>query len=312
MKSLLIMTSDAFDLQTYLALKRDILDNALLGILSRRDNTLELTRAMRHSLMAGGKRLRPVLCMAAAEASGGDCKLALPPACAIEMIHTYSLIHDDLPAMDNDDLRRGMPTCHKAFSEATAILAGDGLLTHAFTILSRPAPFFEIYPDEAILLELVHMISRAAGVGGMVEGQMMDMLAPDLDMPLSEAMDYLKKLHWLKTGQMIKVSVGAGAVCAGASREVRDQLALYSEKIGLAFQVVDDILNVEGDPDIMGKAAGSDAEHEKLTYPALLGLEASREFAVSLVTEAKASLASLGEKARPLTAIADYIITRKK
>ncbi len=306
------MTPDSFDLQTYLAQKRDILDKALLGILSQRNSELELTQAMRHSLMAGGKRLRPVLCMAAAEASGGDFHLALPPACAIEMIHTYSLIHDDLPAMDDDDLRRGVPTCHKAFSEATAVLAGDALLTHAFTILSRPAPCFEIYPNEAVRLELVYMISRAAGAGGMVEGQMMDMLAPDLNMPVSAAMDYLKKLHWLKTGQMIKVSVGVGAVCAGASQEVRDQLAVYSEKIGLAFQVVDDILNVEGDPAIMGKATGSDAQHEKLTFPALLGLEESRQFAITLVTQAKVSLISLGEKARPLTAIADYIITRKR
>jgi geranylgeranyl diphosphate synthase type II len=306
------MSPDSFDLQKYLTQKREILENALLNILSRRDEQLELTRAMRHSLMAGGKRLRPVLCMAAAEASGENPLLALPPACAIEMIHTYSLIHDDLPAMDNDDLRRGLPTCHKAFTEATAILAGDALLTHAFTVLSRPALCFDLFPSDHILLELIHMVSRAAGVAGMVEGQMMDMLAPDLDMPVTEAMDYLKKLHWLKTGQMIKVSVEAGAVCAGAPPAVRDQLVLYSEKIGLAFQVVDDILNVEGDAAIMGKATGSDAQHDKLTFPALLGLEPSRQFAATLVSEARDVLAPLGENARPLMAIADYIITRKR
>lgn len=312
MKSPLTMNPDTFDLSDYLATKRDILDRSLLKILSLRKAELELTRAMTHSLMAGGKRLRPVLCMAAAQASGGDVALALPPACAIEMIHTYSLIHDDLPAMDDDDLRRGMPTCHKAFSEATAILAGDGLLTHAFTILSHPAPCFEVYPNETTLLRLVLMISRAAGVGGMVEGQMMDMLAPNLELSQAASLKYLKKLHWLKTGQMIKVSIQAGAVAVGASSEVMDQLGRYSEKIGLAFQVVDDILNVEGDPAIMGKAAGSDAEHEKLTFPALLGLEPSRQFAKTLVAEAKESLAFFGEKAWPLMAIADYIITRKR
>ena len=306
------MSPDAFDLHAYLTRQRKIMEDALLKILSQRDEQLELTRAMHHSLMAGGKRLRPVLCMASAEASGENALLALPPACAIEMIHTYSLIHDDLPAMDDDDLRRGLPTCHKAFTEATAILAGDGLLTHAFTILSRPALYFEFFPSESILLELVNMVSRAAGVGGMVEGQMMDMLAPDLNIPVSDAMDYLKKLHWLKTGQMIKVSVEAGAVCAGASPAVRDQLVLYSEKIGLAFQVVDDILNVEGDAAVMGKATGSDAEHDKLTFPALLGLEPSRQFAATLVSDARDALASLGDKARPLMAIADYIITRKR
>ena len=306
------MSPDAFDLHAYLKRQRKIMEDALLKILSQRDEQLELTRAMHHSLMAGGKRLRPVLCMASAEASGENALLALPPACAIEMIHTYSLIHDDLPAMDDDDLRRGLPTCHKAFTEATAILAGDGLLTHAFTILSRPALYFEFFPSESILLELVNMVSRAAGVGGMVEGQMMDMLAPDLNIPVSDAMDYLKKLHWLKTGQMIKVSVEAGAVCAGASPAVRDQLVLYSEKIGLAFQVVDDILNVEGDAAVMGKATGSDAEHDKLTFPALLGLEPSRQFAATLVSDARDALASLGDKARPLMAIADYIITRKR
>lgn len=306
------MNPDVFDLSNYLAIKRDVLDTSLLKILSLQRTELELTRAMTHSLMAGGKRLRPVLCMAAAQTLGRDFSLALPPACAIEMIHTYSLIHDDLPAMDDDDLRRGVPTCHKAFSEATAILAGDALLTHAFTILSRPAPYFEVYPDDAILLQLVSMISRAAGVGGMVEGQMMDMLAPDLEMSQAASLEYLKKLHWLKTGQMIKVSVQAGAVAVGASTTVVDQLGRYSEKIGLAFQVVDDILNVEGDPAIMGKAAGSDAEHEKLTFPALLGLETSRQFAKTLVSEAKESLASFGEKAWPLMAIADYIITRKR
>nr|WP_084067641.1 farnesyl diphosphate synthase [Desulfocicer vacuolatum] len=306
------MNPDAFDLSEYLAKKRNLLDSTLLKILSMQSAELELTRAVSHSLMAGGKRLRPVLCMAAAQALGGDYHLALPPACAIEMIHTYSLIHDDLPAMDDDDLRRGVPTCHKAFSEATAVLAGDALLTHAFTVLAHPAPYFNIVPNNATLLELVFMISRAAGVNGMVEGQMMDMLAPDMDMPRENALNYLKKLHWLKTGQMIKVSVQAGAVAVGGSREMVDQLGRYSEKIGLAFQVVDDILNVEGDPAVMGKATGSDAEHEKLTFPALLGLEPSRKFAKELVADAKDSLISFGEKARPLMAIADYIITRKR
>ncbi|MBF0258323.1 MAG: polyprenyl synthetase family protein [Desulfamplus sp.] len=334
------MNTEIFNLSEYLQDKKEILEEHLNKIIMRCDERRELVQAMKYSLMAGGKRLRPVLAMASAEAVGEDFRITLPAACAIEMIHTYSLIHDDLPAMDNDDLRRGVPTCHKAFSEATAILAGDALLTHAFTILSKPEqifleskfgkqPVFRMIPDKATLLELISIISEAAGVDGMVEGQMMDMLAvkdairPALQMPAKASirppalqLDYLKKLHHLKTGKMIIASVQSGAVSAGAEPELLKILTRYAEKIGLAFQVTDDILNVEGDPAIMGKSAGSDKLNDKLTFPALLGLDESKKFASNLVGEAVDALSMLPldfqERALPLKAIAEYILKRKK
>lgn len=279
----------------------------------------ELTRAMSHSLMAGGKRLRPVLCLAAAQALGRDPKPALPAACAIEMIHTYSLIHDDLPAMDDDDLRRGVPTCHKAFSEATAILAGDALLTLAFSVLAAPPAFFSHLPSPGNRLKLVEIISRAAGPEGMVAGQMMDMQAmggnrntTSVQKNKTAPEHRLTRLHHLKTGCMIQVSVTAGGLSVGAETEQIRPLVTYAEKVGLAFQVVDDILNVEGDPAVMGKAVGSDANLEKLTYPALLGLDASKKMARSLVDDACDALSALGTPARPLVAIADYVVNRKR
>lgn len=340
MKNLLKMNKTDFQLADYLNEKRDIINRCLEHILIQCNPDLELTRAMTHSLMAGGKRLRPVLCMASASAvSGADYKCALPAACAIEMIHTYSLIHDDLPAMDNDDLRRGLPTCHKAFSEPTAILAGDALLTHAFRILATPGHIFSEYPDKSTLLDLVGMIADAAGVNGMVEGQMMDMQASTKaisppwpgSFPLSQELPplpcsgenaqasddalltHLKTLHRLKTGRMIRISVECGAVSVNAGMEQVMQLSTYGEKIGLAFQVVDDILNIEGDPSIMGKAAGSDALNDKLTFPSLLGLEASRTYASRLVDEAIEALTIFDEAAAmPLKSIAAYIIKRKR
>ncbi len=366
------MNTQNFNLSSYLKEKRAVLEEHLNKILGCFDQNRELVQAMRHSLMAGGKRLRPILAMASAEAVGGDFRLALPAACAIEMLHTYSLIHDDLPAMDNDDLRRGVPTCHKAFSEATAILAGDALLTHAFKILSKPnkivlnessrisdanknsdkkndqsisgEPIFELLPDKATLLELVSIISDAAGVDGMVEGQMMDMMGSSsadalpysyfddsqsvadsksdnlfYDSTSSVKMRYLKKLHHLKTGRMIIASVQAGAVSAGVDTdsEIMKILTCYAENIGLAFQVTDDILNVEGDPAIMGKAVGSDELNDKLTFPALLGLDESKQFALQLVSDAIESLELLPKvlqenAALPLKAVAEYILKRKK
>ncbi|MBF0233183.1 MAG: polyprenyl synthetase family protein [Desulfamplus sp.] len=321
------MNTEIFNLSEYLQDKKEILEAYLNKIILQFDQDKVLVQAMKYSLMAGGKRLRPVLAMASAEAIAGDFRLTLPAACAIEMIHTYSLIHDDLPAMDNDDLRRGVPTCHKAFSEATAILAGDALLTHAFTILSKPEqifleskfgkqPVFRMTPDKSTLLELISIISEAAGVDGMVEGQMMDMLAVKESISPALQLDYLKKLHHLKTGRMIVASVQSGAVSAGAEPELLKILTRYAEKIGLAFQVTDDILNVEGDPAIMGKSAGSDKLNDKLTFPALLGLDESKKFASNLVGEAVDALSMLPldfqERALPLKAIAEYILKRKK
>ena len=307
-----------FNLSDYLEANRALVEEGLSRILAELDPDLELVQAMTHSLMAGGKRVRPILAMAAAEALGKDPMVALPACCAIEMIHTYSLIHDDLPAMDDDDLRRGLPTCHKKFSEATAILAGDGLLTHAFQILADPVPYFSLYPDPPARLELVAKISAAAGVSGMVEGQMLDMQAESISDAAfgnkTDKLDHLKKIHRHKTGKMIRVSVEAGAISAGADSGTLAALTAYAECIGLSFQVMDDILNVEGDPDVMGKAAGSDALHDKMTFPAIIGLDGSKAYARELTDNALAALDKAGFKsgADPLRAIARYIINRKR
>lgn len=311
------MNNFSFDLSTYLKENKFLVESCLTKILNQFDQSRELVQAMTHSLMAGGKRLRPVLALAAAKACGGNPLTALPACCAIEMIHTYSLIHDDLPAMDDDDLRRGLPTCHKKFSEATAILAGDGLLTHAFYILTRPA-LFEFYPDKKALLELVILISDAAGVNGMVEGQMMDMQSQSQENKNAlgtmgnkvALLDHLKKIHGLKTGRMICVSVEAGALSVGADSEKLLSLKCYADNIGLAFQVMDDILNVEGDPKILGKAIGSDALHDKMTFPRILGLDESKIYAKQLVDTALTAIDGFDKNADPLRGIAQYIIDR--
>jgi geranylgeranyl diphosphate synthase type II len=298
-----------FDFSQYLTKKQALVNQRLRSILDRLNPELELIRAMEHSLMAGGKRLRPILSMAAAQACGRDFLLALPAGCAIEMIHTYSLIHDDLPAMDNDDLRRGLPTCHKQFSEATAILAGDALLTLAFEILARPGDVFDLYPDESTRIKLMARISRAAGARGMVEGQMLDMQSYPSHQ--DDLLAHLKKIHAFKTGAMIRVSVEAGAVSVNADPESIEKLVGYSNHIGLAFQVMDDILNIEGDPEIMGKATGSDIINDKMTFPAIIGLDASKKYAKTLVNQAVESLSQFDDKdCLPLRAIADYIINR--
>jgi len=311
----------SFDLSGYLSRNRKLVDEALINVFGKLDPQRELIQAMTHSLMAGGKRVRPALALATAHALGADPLIALPASCAIEMIHTYSLIHDDLPGMDDDDLRRGVPTCHKQFSEATAILAGDGLLTHAFHILASPGSCFKIFPDAEIRLILVEKISAAAGINGMVEGQMLDMQAEnkpeDLPVDSADALAHLKKIHRHKTGAMIEVSVAAGAISAVADKEALNALGTYAQNIGLAFQVMDDILNVEGDPKLMGKAVGTDALHDKMTFPALLGLEGSKDFSKQLVANALEALDSykqkeFKEKSEPLRAIAGYIINRNR
>ena len=304
------MSEARFDLSAYLTKRQDLINKYLAAGLEGLRADPELTRAMQYSVTAGGKRLRPVLCMAAAECVGGSMKNAVVPSVAIEMIHTYSLIHDDLPAMDNDDLRRGKPTCHKEFSEATAILAGDALLTHAFSILSDP----ELLCDKCFHPEnqsrIISRISRAAGPEGMVSGQMMDMYA--LENTNGEYLGYLQSMHAMKTGKMIAASVETGALAAGGDDQAVNKLITYAEHIGTAFQVADDILNVEGDPAVMGKAAGSDAAADKMTFPSFLGLEASRNFAFDLVAKAVDALASFGGRADALREIATYIIERDR
>jgi geranylgeranyl diphosphate synthase type II len=292
-----------FDLSVYLARNNDRLDRALVNYLASSGSGSRLAEAMRYSLMAGGKRLRPHLCLAATEAVRGNLETALPAACALEMIHTYSLIHDDLPAMDDDELRRGKPTCHVAFDEATAILAGDALLTLAFHVLaSMPA----VLPERC--LAVIRIIAAAAGPGGMVEGQMLDMASEGRRLTPEE----LKNLHTLKTGAMIEAALVCGAVVAGGSRTQIDAVREYGKAIGLAFQVVDDILNVEGDPAVMGKAAGTDRVHRKNSYPDLWGLEKSKEFAQNLIQMAIQAIADFDAGADALRALAHYVVDRQK
>jgi len=290
------------DLKAYLEERRALINRSLQAYLPAvRGPAFRVVEAMHYSLFAGGKRLRPILCLAAAEAVGGDPGEVLPAACALEMIHTYSLIHDDLPAMDDDDLRRGQPTCHKKFDEATAILAGDALLTEAFHILASSGP------REAALLEVIELISKAAGYQGMVGGQMLDLQAEGRRVTLKE----LETVHRLKTGALLTSSCRAGAILGGGTRGEITILTGYGEKFGLAFQITDDLLDVEGSTAEMGKPAGSDEARGKATYPALLGVEKSREWAKSLVEAAVRDLEPLGGKAQPLAEIARYLLVRR-
>jgi geranylgeranyl diphosphate synthase, type II len=295
-----------FALKEYLAERKALVDRAL-------DDTLPpgtgdpalIFEAVRYSVFAGGKRLRPILCMAAAEAVGGKKESVLPAACALEMIHTYSLIHDDLPAMDNDDFRRGKPTSHKVFGEGMAVLAGDALLTEAFRVLCDRERMPGIPPER--ILQVSREIAEAAGFSGMVGGQVKDLLAEGEELDLKS----LCAIHRLKTGALILASLRSGAILAGAGEAPLAQLSDYGWRIGLAFQIVDDILNVEGDPELLGKGTGSDAARGKVTFPALLGVEASRDRAKELVREALVSLETLGEAAAPLSAIARHILERR-
>jgi geranylgeranyl diphosphate synthase, type II len=295
---------NSFDLNLYLSSKRKQINIALNSIFANTSN--KIVKAMKYSLMAGGKRIRPVLCIAAAETVGGQSQDVINAACALEMIHTYSLIHDDLPAMDNDDIRRGQPTCHVAFDEATAILAGDALLTLAFEVLSST----EFVQDNHVRnwMNVIHTIATAAGYKGMIEGQMQDMAGEGHLLCLED----LENMHALKTGALIEASVTVGAILGKGSPDQIQQLKTYSKNIGLAFQVTDDLLDVEGDPNVMGKDAGSDQARSKSTYPALLGIEQSKQFAKKLVNNALKALDYFDNKAHPLRAIAYYIVDRKR
>ena len=292
-----------FDLKAYLASQSSRINQALAAVLKTSGKPDRLLEAMSYALMAGGKRIRPVLCLAAAETVDGDLQEVMPAACALEMVHTYSLIHDDLPAMDDDDMRRGQPTCHKAFDEATAILTGDALLTLAFQVLSSMAGDDYNQQQASKWLRVIQLISRAAGYCGMIQGQMLDMASERKKLALTE----LKSMHRLKTGALIEASVCCGAELVGVNPTQIHMLESYAQNIGLAFQVTDDILNVEGDPEIMGKAVGTDERRRKTTYPALLGLAESKEFAAQLVKDALRSLDAFDRKADPLRAIARYI-----
>lgn len=298
-------TAGSFDLTAYLAEKRRMIDRQMERLIDKQTAPSRLHEAMHYSLMGQGKRLRPVLCIAAAEAVGGKATHSvLRTACALEMIHTYSLIHDDLPAMDNDELRRGRPTSHIRFDEATAILAGDALLTLAFEVLAGCRP--ESGAERQ--LQVISKIASAAGSRGMIEGQMRDMFAQGKQ----TGTEALKQIHAFKTGAIIEASVVSGALCGGGTENQVDALAEYARNIGLAFQVADDILNVEGDPEIMGKSTGTDRMLQKATYPGLLGLEESKRYAGDLVANALQSLAIFDNKAAPLHAVARYVVKRNR
>jgi len=294
-----------FDLTNYLNDKKELINSELDKIFRNFASSTHIVKAMKYSLMAGGKRIRPILCLAATKAVGGNLESALPAACSIEIIHTYSLIHDDLPAMDDDELRRGKPTCHVAFDEATAILAGDALLTLAFQILSSPV---KIKESEALIwLNVIHVISIAAGYKGMIDGQMKDIISEGTSLSL----DDLENMHALKTGALIEASIFSGAILGNGSQEQIKQLGIYAKNIGLAFQVTDDILNVEGNPAVMGKAVGTDKNRKKSTYPLIMGLNESKKFATNIINNALKAIELFDNKADPLRAVARYILKRK-
>ncbi len=278
------------------------IDQALEGYLDIGPQCPErLREAMHYSLLAGGKRLRPLMVILACEACGGRADDALPAACAIEMVHTYSLIHDDLPAMDDDDLRRGKPTSHKVFGEAMAILAGDALLTLAFQILAQ-----DIDPPEVAAACCADLAS-AAGAAGMVGGQVVDLEAEDSGI---ETLEHLEGLHRRKTGRLFCSALTMGARIAGATWDLRNSLNEYGKCVGLAFQITDDLLDISGDVTKIGKGVGKDSAHGKLTYPSLLGVDESRKQAGELVSRAREWLRPLGENGRRLDALADFIIER--
>ncbi len=295
------------EIKSYLNKQRLLIENSFDSYIPAAEGDFrDHIQAMRYSLTAGGKRVRPILCLAAAQAVAGDQveeQDLLPIACALECIHTYSLIHDDLPAMDNDDLRRGKATSHVLHGEAGAILAGDGLLTWAFDLLSNPA-HGKLGADKR--LHITHIIARAAGSYGMVGGQALDIANENKTFPFQT----LQTIHSSKTGALITASVLAGAVGAGADQKQMAALEQYGKQIGLAFQIVDDLLNATATTEQLGKAAGSDAELGKATYPAYFGIEETRKKAKNAVNNAKDCLAGFDTNAQPLRLLADYIYTR--
>lgn len=264
-----------------------------------------LRESMVYSLLSPGKRIRPLLAIASCIACGGDARKAMPGACAVEMIHAYSLIHDDLPAMDDDDLRRGRPTCHKQFDEATAILAADALQALAFGTLANYVP-----PEKTA--QCVSALAEAAGACGMVGGQTLDIRMQVVPAEMVRSQDMLEKVHRLKTGALIRVSLILGAILADAQPEQIENLKQYGEWLGLLFQVTDDLLDVTSDVIIMGKRTHKDIEKGKVTYPGLLGLEKARQYAVELEQKAENYLTPFGDKAEILRLIARYVLKREK
>jgi len=301
------LTDPAVEIKIYLDDKRHVVESALHKYMLKASDPFENhVKAMHYSLFAGGKRVRPILCLAGAAAINNSPEIEialLPVACALEYIHTYSLIHDDLPAMDDDNLRRGKPTNHTFFGEAEAILAGDSLLTWAFDLLSHGEHSF-LSPEKRIAI--INIIAHAAGPLGMVGGQALDIAHEHKQFPFTT----LQTIHQHKTGALITCSIQSGAVGAGGSPEEIDKLIIYGNKIGLSFQIVDDLLNATATTEQLGKTAGSDQDRGKATYPAFFGIEETRRQARQAVDDAKAALQNFDHKADPLRALADYIYTR--
>lgn len=258
--------------------------------------------AMRYSTIDGGKRIRPILTLAGCDAVGGRIEMAMPAACALECIHAFSLIHDDLPCMDDDDLRRGRPTSHKVFGEAMALLAGDALFAFAFQMISETPK--GVTSD--VVLEVWRRIAEATGTNGMVGGQVMDMLAQGRKANLRE----IEQIHRRKTGALLEVAVVIGGMLGGGSKEQVDALSCYGRNIGLAFQIADDILDIKGDAEKLGKPIGSDLEMGKATYPSVIGIEKSMELAKKAMDDAIAALSIFDEKAGPLREIAKFVVER--
>jgi len=304
-----------FDLGEYVMSKQPVLNAMLLETVVSRDppNTDLVSECMEYSLMAGGKRVRPVLCLAAAEmfaASKEEAEeAALPTAIALEMIHTMSLMHDDLPSMDNDDLRRGKPTSHVKYGEDLAILAGDGLLSTSFQWIAEKTPQDKVDPSK--ILDVIARVSGCVGAKGLVGGQVLDLLCEGKRGKRDVTVDDLKWIHTHKTAALLVASVACGAILGGANEEEVEACEKFALNIGLAFQVADDILDVTGTTEDLGKTAAKDLDADKTTYPKLLGLDGARAEAVRLTEEAKGFMEPFGDRAIPLLALADYIIDRK-
>ena len=294
------------DLKAYLQERSTLVEQALQDLMPAKEvYPPQIHEAMHYSVFAGGKRLRPILCLAAAEAIDKDYKPLLPVACALEMIHTYSLIHDDLPVMDDDDYRRGKLTNHKVYGEGIAVLAGDALLTYTFEIL---ADYGQKCQEQEVAWQVLREIAVAAGTEGMIGGQVVDLESAGKELADKELLTYI---HTHKTGALFCVSLRAGALLAGANPEELACLTLYAEKFGLAFQITDDLLDVVGDQKKLGKPIGSDTKMNKLTYPALYGIEKSRELVQEAVEEAVAALAKLSGETKPLEFLLRYLLERE-
>ena len=297
-------THTIFDLNSYLKQQKALVEQAL-------DRSIEIARpekiyeAMRYSLLAGGKRLRPILCLATCNLTGGTEEMAMATACALEMIHTMSLIHDDLPAMDNDDFRRGKLTNHKVYGEDIAILAGDGLLAYAFEYVATQTK--NVAPEN--ILRVVACLGRTVGAAGLVGGQVLDLESEGKSDITAETLSFI---HTHKTGALLEASVISGAILANAGEDDIKRLSQYAKNIGLAFQIIDDILDITATDEQLGKTAGKDLEAQKATYPSLWGLKKSRLKAQELVDNAIAQLSVYDTKAEPLKAVANYIVTRDR